>query len=129
LGVSVQHFTQLGGCTDLLRPFTLHCAFGLMQFYAGFDKGTASVHQILRKSWKMIRQVFEEESMSHTQVYEWESQNSLRPRKARHLKSKVKKHAHDFLWHQGNCSKEFILAGQTVNFVCYCDWKCANTSP
>jgi hypothetical protein len=49
-----------------------------MRFRDGSDKETASVHQVLCKYRKkcdgdpgMIRQVFEEESMSRTWVFEW----------------------------------------------------------
>jgi hypothetical protein len=38
----------------------------------------------------MIRQTFVEERMSRTRVFEWKSQNSLRPKKARKVKNKVK---------------------------------------
>jgi hypothetical protein len=30
-------------------------------------------------------------------------------------------HAHNFLWHQEFVDKEFVLAGQTINFTYYCD--------
>jgi hypothetical protein len=46
LGVSVQNFTQLGGCADFLRPFIWSHVCGLAQFRNESDKGTASVHQI-----------------------------------------------------------------------------------
>jgi hypothetical protein len=58
---------------------------------------TATVHQILCKSQKgvmqtlaMIRLAFRKERIRRTWVFEWESLNSPRTRKARQLKSKVK---------------------------------------
>jgi hypothetical protein len=38
----------------------------------------------------MIRQALEERRMSFTQVFEWKSSNSPKPKKARQVKSKVK---------------------------------------
>jgi hypothetical protein len=40
LGVSVQHFVQLGGHADFLRPFIWSRVSGLIQFHDGSDKGT-----------------------------------------------------------------------------------------
>jgi hypothetical protein len=37
----------------------------------------------------IIRYLFEEESMSHTRMFEWKIPNSLRPKMARQMKSKV----------------------------------------
>jgi nitrogen fixation/metabolism regulation signal transduction histidine kinase len=58
---------------------------------------TENVHQILSKLGKnvieiltMIRQSFREESKSHTRVLVWKNPNSLRMKKARQTKSKVK---------------------------------------
>jgi hypothetical protein len=49
LRVGVQHFTQLGGLADFLRPISSHLSC-LMRFRNGSDKGTASnVVQILEK--------------------------------------------------------------------------------
>jgi hypothetical protein len=38
----------------------------------------------------MIKQTFREEGMSHTRMLEWEGPNSLRLKRARQVKSKVK---------------------------------------
>jgi hypothetical protein len=50
-----------------------------------------------------------------------ESPNSLRPKKARQVKSKVKSMLIIFIWQQGDFHKKFILAGQTVISAHYCD--------
>jgi hypothetical protein len=47
--------------------------------------------------------------------------NSLRPRKARQVKSKVKNMLIIFFNIKGIVYKEFILAGQTGNSAYYCD--------
>jgi histone-lysine N-methyltransferase SETMAR len=50
----------------------------------------------------------------------WKSPNSLRPKKARQVKSKVKNMLIIFFDTKGIVHKEFILAGQTVNSAYYC---------
>jgi hypothetical protein len=51
--IKVQNFTQMGGHADILDPFIWSRVSGQMRFRNGSDKGTASVHQILFRSWKM----------------------------------------------------------------------------
>jgi hypothetical protein len=63
----------------------------------------------------MIRQAFgERKHEPYT-----ESPNSLRPKKARWGKSKIRSMLFIFFDIKGNVHKEFILAGQTVNST-YC---------
>jgi hypothetical protein len=50
-----------------------------------------------------------------------ESPNSLKLKKARHVKSKVKSMIIILFDIKGIALKEFILAGQTVNSAYYCD--------
>jgi hypothetical protein len=50
-----------------------------------------------------------------------ESPNSLRPKKVRHVKSKVKIMLIIFFDIRGIVHKELVLAGQTVNSTYYCD--------
>jgi hypothetical protein len=50
-----------------------------------------------------------------------ESPNSSRLEKARQVKSKVKSMIIIFLDIKGIIHKEFVLAGQTVNFTYFCD--------
>jgi hypothetical protein len=66
---------RLDGHTDLLCSFLCGCVW-IEQFLDGFDKGAASVYQILMEMQGIIRQVFMEES-------------SPRLKKARHMKSRV----------------------------------------
>jgi hypothetical protein len=49
-GVSVQNFTQLGGCADFLCPFIWSCVSGLKWFYDGSNKGTATIQPCLELS-------------------------------------------------------------------------------
>jgi hypothetical protein len=51
----------------------------------------------------------------------WKSPNSLRPKKARQVKSKVKSMFIIFFDIKGTVHKEFVLAGQTVSSAYYCD--------
>jgi hypothetical protein len=50
-----------------------------------------------------------------------ESLNSPRPRKARHMKRKVKSMLLIFFDIKGTVHKEFVLGGQMVNSAYYCD--------
>jgi hypothetical protein len=54
------------------------------------------------------------------QSSQWKSPNSLRPKKARQEKSKVKSMLVIFFDIKGTVHKEFIPAGQTVNSTYYC---------
>jgi hypothetical protein len=56
----------------------------------------------------MIKQIFGEESISHTQVFEWNSANLPRLRKARQVKNKI-----IFFDIKRIVPKEFVLAGKT----------------
>jgi hypothetical protein len=67
---------ELAGRADFLCPFIWIHASGLTRFHNRSDKGTASNFvQLSDKSametLAVIRQAFEEESMSHTWVFEW----------------------------------------------------------
>jgi hypothetical protein len=55
------------------------------------------------------------------QSSQWRSPNSPRPKKARHVKSKVKSMFIILFEIKGTVHKEFILAGQAVNSAYYCD--------
>jgi hypothetical protein len=85
---------------------------------------TKEEHQILCDSGKsatdtlaMIIQAFGKESIT-------ESSKSPKPKKARHLKSKLKSMLIILFDMKGIVYKEFVLAGQTVNFAYYCDVLC-----
>jgi hypothetical protein len=54
-----------------------------IKFYADLGKGAT-------ETLPVIRQVFREECMSHTWVFEWKSPNSPTLKKARQMKSKAK---------------------------------------
>jgi hypothetical protein len=69
----------------------------------------------------MIIQAFREESMSHSWVFEWNSPNTPRPKRARQVKSKVKSMLIIFFDIKVIAIKEFILAGQMVSSAYYCD--------
>jgi hypothetical protein len=53
------------------------CLFGVIyvtcgDFHEGSEKGTASVHKILCKSWeKYFQQGFGDQILSHTHVFQW----------------------------------------------------------
>jgi hypothetical protein len=66
----------------------------------------------------MIRQVFGEDSMSHTQVFEWHARFKGKPK---HVNSKVKSILNIFVDIRGNVDKSILLVGLTVNFANYCD--------
>jgi hypothetical protein len=55
------------------------------------------------------------------QSSQWKGPNSLRSKKARQVKSKVKSMLIIFFDIMGIVHKEFVLAGQTVNSKYYCD--------
>jgi hypothetical protein len=63
----------------------------------------------------MIRQVFGEESMSCTRVFEWHARFREDRQKVRQEKGKVKCMLIIFFDIKGIVHKVFILAGQTVN--------------
>jgi hypothetical protein len=65
----------------------------------------------------MIKQEFREESIRHTCVFEWKSQNSPRAKKARHVKCILI----IFIDIKGIVHKEFVPACQTVTFAYCCD--------
>jgi hypothetical protein len=69
----------------------------------------------------MIIQVFREECMGCRWMFEWKSPNSLRPKKVRQVKSKVKSKLIIFFDIKGIVHKEFIQAGQIVNSAYYYD--------
>jgi hypothetical protein len=81
---------------------------------------TASVHQILYKSWKcvtktlaMTKQAFQEESMSRTRKVQTRLEQKKKARQVR-----VKSRACSFLWRQGDASwqAEQSIAHTTVTF-------------
>jgi histone-lysine N-methyltransferase SETMAR len=55
------------------------------------------------------------------QFSQWNGPNSLRPKKTRQVKSKVKSMLIIFFDIKGTVHREFILAGQTVSSAYYCD--------
>jgi hypothetical protein len=72
----------------------------------------------------MIIHAFREESMSHTRVFGCKNPDSLRPRKARQVKGKVKNVLKIFFAIKRIVHKEFDLAGQRVSatYNCYVLW-------
>jgi hypothetical protein len=67
----------------------------------------------------MIRQAFRYESMCLAFMFEWKSPNSLGPKGARQVKSKVKR-MFIILLTSRMCSQRIVLACQTINLACYC---------
>jgi hypothetical protein len=85
---------------------------------------TAGMHQILCKSWKQCKgDPHNDKTCVRGRKYGpyMESSNSQRTKKARQVKSKVKSMLIIFLDIKGTPHKEFIPAGQAVNFAYYCD--------
>jgi hypothetical protein len=85
---------------------------------------TASVHNILFKSRnKCNGDPGNDKASVRERRYDlyMESPNSPRPKEARQVKSKVKSTFIFFFVIKGTVIKEFVLAGQTVNSVYYCD--------
>jgi hypothetical protein len=69
----------------------------------------------------MNRREFRGENMSHIRVFEKRSPNSLKLKKVRQVKSKVKNMIIIFSNIKGIVHEDFILSGQTVNSTYYCD--------
>jgi hypothetical protein len=62
----------------------------------------------------MLTQAFEEESISHTEVFEWKSSNSQRLKNVRQVNSRAKSMLIICFDIKRIVHKEFILAGETV---------------
>jgi hypothetical protein len=77
----------------------------------------------------IIRQVFREESLSCTWVFEWKSPNSLRLKGTRQVEVKIKSILIIFFNINRIVHKEFILAGQLVSFTYCCDVLCEDFAP
>jgi hypothetical protein len=76
------------------------------------------------KSW-----IYGNDPETKQQSSQWKGPNSLKPKKARQVNSKVKSMLITFFDINGIIHKEFVLAGQTVNSAYYCDisWRlCEN---
>jgi hypothetical protein len=62
---------QLGERTDFLHPFIWSRVYGLMRFFGGSNKGTASnfvqITENVTETLAMIRQAFRVDRMSRTQ--------------------------------------------------------------
>jgi hypothetical protein len=87
--VIVQNLTQLGGRADVLHTFIWGRVSGLMRFCDGSGKGTAS--NFVQISEKCDR-TFGEESMSCTQMFEWNAWFMAdQKKKARPLKGKSRR--------------------------------------
>jgi hypothetical protein len=69
----------------------------------------------------MILQTFWEEIMSRTRMFEWKIRNSPRSKKGQQVTSKVRSMYIILFDIKGIVHTEFVLAGQTVNTVYYCD--------
>jgi hypothetical protein len=80
----------------------------------------ANPGKVSTETMTVIRQAFEEESMSNTR----ESPNSPRPKKARQVRIKVKSMLIILFDIKGIVHKEFILAGQTVSYADCCNILC-----
>jgi hypothetical protein len=75
LGVGVQNFKKLRGLSDLIHPFLWSRVSGPMHFSGGPDKGIAlnfvPTRESAAETLEIIKQAFNEESMSRRQVFEW----------------------------------------------------------
>jgi hypothetical protein len=92
---------------DLILWLIRHRVY--VEFCANLWKGALEI-------LTMIRQTFEDESGSHTEVFEWESPNSPGLNEARQVKSKVKN-----IWHQVDCSQR-INPGRPNSQFCILVW-------
>jgi len=68
------------------------------------------------KSW-----VYGNDPETKQQSSQWESSTSLRPKKARQVRSNVKSMIITYFDVNGIVHKEFVPTGQTVNYGLYCD--------
>jgi hypothetical protein len=104
LGVTVQHFMQLGGCADSLHPLILSHVFGLMQFCNGIS---TFVRRIVRSPLMMQPSCPGLSLVTRAGfIVMTLRQNNSPPN------GKVQKDEADI---KGTVQKEFILEGQTVN--------------
>jgi hypothetical protein len=103
-----------------------------MGFHDGLDKGAASMQKIWCKSRKkcdglslVMRAGFSVMTPSQAKPSQlsskWKSPNSPRLKKARQAKGEVKSTLIIFFGITGIFHIEFILAGKTVNSICYFD--------
>jgi hypothetical protein len=81
-----------------------------MMFCANLGKG-------VKEALAMIKQVFREESMSHTWVFEWHARFRVRQ-----VKSRVKSMLITSYHIKRIVYNEFVLADQTLNSAYYCDF-------
>jgi hypothetical protein len=75
----------------------------------------AYLGKIVTKILAMVRQAFGEERVSRTSVSEWRRSASLRPSRARQVKSNVKNVLIILCDVKGTTEKKFVLTGQRAN--------------
>jgi hypothetical protein len=69
----------------------------------------------------MIRQAYGKEILSRTRVFEWHSWFGGDRKKARQMKNEIKSMLIIFFNNKVIIHEEFVLAGQRLNFLYYCD--------
>jgi hypothetical protein len=106
MGDSAQHFMQLGGNSAFYVLFIWSYVSGLMSFCDVSDKGTGSNFVQILRPCNDLTSVRGRKHELYT-----ESSNLPRTKTVRQVRSMLIIFIH----------KEFVFAGQTVNFAYYCD--------
>jgi hypothetical protein len=118
-----------------LHPFIWRLESGLMWFRDGSNKWVASVHQILCISWKSVMGPWQWLD-KHSGNRAWAVQECLngmlgsgQTEKGETDEEQIREHAHNFLWHQGNCSQR-IRSGRPNSqlriLLWLLQWLCEN---
>jgi hypothetical protein len=126
VGVSIHNVIHLGRRADFLHILLSGEIYLAWSDFTWIQKRvcsefSANLGKDATEILAMIKQVFREESMSHTRMFEWKSRNTSRPKRARQMKSKVKNILIILFDIKGIVYKEFVIVFQIVSSSYYCD--------